>query len=177
MHAKCGKIYLRISPELLSTQEHVWPLIMLCLYIANMPRFKTVQTKNKEEMCMYSNKPIIFLEERRKKPDAICMWLEIASIAAWIILFCVLVFYQDAKPQVEIFLDRFFEIEVRETWDNNKLKTAFHLLVFLFLFSTFSIFLNFKRLKRSTDRIRKSFIISLAGSVIGIIIYLSGYLM
>jgi membrane associated rhomboid family serine protease len=105
------------------------------------------------------------------------MWLEIASIAAWIILFCVLVFYQDARPQVEIFLDRFFEIEVRETWDNNKLKTAFHLLVFLFLFSTFSIFLNFKRLKRSTDRIRKSFIISLAGSVIGIIIYLSGYLM
>ena len=68
---------------------------------------------------MYSNKPIIFLEERRKKPDAICMWLEIASIAAWIILFCVLVFYQDARPQVEIFLDRFFEIEVRDTWDNN----------------------------------------------------------
>lgn len=126
---------------------------------------------------MYSNKPIIFIEERRKKPDALCMWLEIASIAVWVILFCVLAFYQKAQPQVETFFDRFFQIEVRETWDLNKLKIAFYRLVFLLLFSAFSIFLNFKRLKRSTDRLRKSFIISLIGSVIGIIIYLFGYVL
>jgi len=126
---------------------------------------------------MYSNRPIIFLEERRKKPDALCIWLEIASAAVWVIFFCVLVFYQKARPQVETFIERFFGIEVRDTWDYSKLDIAFYLLVFLFLFSAFSIFLNSKRLKRSTDRIRKSFIISLVGSVIGIIIYLFGYLL
>jgi len=124
---------------------------------------------------MYSNKPIIFIEDRRKKPDALCKWLEIASIAVWIILFCVLIFLEDARPQIETFFDRFFEIKVRDAWDYNNLDTAFYLLVFLLLFSAFSIFLNSKRLKRSTDRIRKSFIISLIGSVIGIIIYLFGY--
>jgi len=126
---------------------------------------------------MYSNKPIIFIEERRKKPDALCMWLEIASIAVWVIFFCVLFFFESARPQIETFFDRFFGLEVRETWDYSKLNIAFYLLVFLLLFSAFSIFLNFKRLKRSTDRLRKSFIISLIGSVIGIIIYLFGYLL
>lgn len=126
---------------------------------------------------MYSNKQIIYREERRKKPDALCKWLEIASIAVWVILICVLIFYQSAKPQAETFLDRFFQIEVRETWDHNKLNIVFCLLVFLLLFSTLSIILNFKRLKRKTDQLRKSFIISLIGSVTGIIIYLLGYLL
>ncbi|HAA25302.1 MAG TPA: hypothetical protein DCE11_04175 [Ruminiclostridium sp.] len=126
---------------------------------------------------MYSNKPIFFIEDRRKKPDALCVWLEIASIAVWVLLFCVLIFYQKALPQVETFFDRFFGIEVRDTWDYSKLDIAFYLLVFLFLFSALSVFLNSKRLKRKTDRIRRSFIISLIGSFTGIIIYLFGYLL
>jgi len=141
-----------------------------------MLAFETAQLK-KEETRMYSNKPIFFIEDRRKKPDALCKWLEIASIAVWVILFCVLIFFENARPQIETFFDRFFGIEVRETWDDSKLNTAFYLLVFLLLFSAFSIFLNSKRLKRRTDRIRKSFIISLVGSVIGIVIYLFGYLL
>ncbi len=120
---------------------------------------------------MYSNKPIVYKSERRKRPDILCRWLEFSSIFVWMILFCVLIFYQHAQPQVETFLDRFFQIKPRETWDYQMLNTAFYFLLFLFAYSGVSLFLNLKRLKRSTDRIRLSFIISLAGSLAGILLY------
>ena len=124
---------------------------------------------------MYSNKPILFKEERRIKADILSQWLEISSIVIWVALFVVIVLWQNASPQVETLLDSFFNVERSTAWNFRLLNIIFYLFVFLFVFSAVSIFLNFKRLKRSTDRIRLSFILSIFGSTIGILIYLFAF--
>jgi heme/copper-type cytochrome/quinol oxidase subunit 2 len=124
---------------------------------------------------MYSNKPILFKEERRIKADILSHWLEISSIVVWVALFVVIVLWQNASPQAETLLDSFFNVERSTAWNFRLLNIIFYLFVFLFVFSAVSIFLNFKRLKRSTDRIRLSFILSIFGSTIGILIYLFAF--
>lgn len=121
---------------------------------------------------MYSNKPILFKEERRIKADILCLWLEISSIVIWVALFVVIILWQSAGPQTETLMDRLFSVERRSNWDFKLLNIVINLLVFLFTYSAVSIILNFKRLKRSTDRIRLSFIISILSAAIGILIYI-----
>lgn len=121
---------------------------------------------------MYSNKPIVYRTERRKKPDIICRWLEIAVIFIWFIIMVVLLLLHSAQPHKETFFDHLFNVEIKETMNLGLLNIVFYLLIFLFLFSLASPLLNFKRMKRSTDRIHKSFIFSLIGSFVGIIFYL-----
>jgi len=126
---------------------------------------------------MYSNKPILFKEERRIKADILSQWLEISSIVVWVALFVIIVMWQIASPQTETLLDRLFNVERSTAWNFNLLNIIFYILVFLFAFSAVSIILNSKRLKRKTDRIRLSFIISIFGSVIGIIIYIFAFIL
>lgn len=126
---------------------------------------------------MYSNKPILFKEERRIKADILSQWLEISSIVAWVALFVIIVMWQIASPQTETLLDRLFNVERSTAWNFNLLNIIFYILVFLFAFSAVSIILNSKRLKRRTDRIRLSFIISIFGSIIGIIIYIFAFIL
>ena len=120
---------------------------------------------------MYSNEPIKYRTERRKKKDIICKFLDAAVIIVWLIIIAVLSVVHFALPRKENFFDRLLKAEVRTTMDYSLLDTAFWLLVFLFVFSLISIILNTKRLKRRTDRMRKSFVISLTGSLIGIVVY------
>lgn len=125
---------------------------------------------------MYSNKPIIYKKERRNKPDIICQWLEFAGIFVWVVLLAALTLYEDAQPQEETFFDRLLEVKIRQTWDFRTLNTALCLLLLLFVLSVVSIILNLKRMKRSTDHLRVSFIFSLLGSLIGIILCISLYI-
>lgn len=120
---------------------------------------------------MYSNEPIKYRPERRKKPDIICRYLEIAVIIVWFAIFAILGLIHFAKPQEETFLDRLLNAEVRKTVDFTLLDTAFYLLVFLFFFSLISLIFNTRRLKRRTDHIRIFFIFSLIGLFAGIVIY------
>lgn len=120
---------------------------------------------------MYSNEPIVYKKDRRQRADIICIWLEVASFLVWIVLFVILLLYQNAMPREKMFFDRLLEVEIEETLDYSRFNLVFYLLVFLFVLSLVSLLLNFKRLKRKTDRIRISFIVSLVCSCIGIIIY------
>jgi len=124
---------------------------------------------------MYSNEPIKYITERRKKPDIICRFLELAVIIVWFVILVLLSLWYFAKPQKETFLDRLFDAEIRKNIDFTLLDTSFYLLIFLFAFSLISLIFNTKRLKRKTDRIRISFIISLIGSLAGNVIYVIYY--
>lgn len=121
---------------------------------------------------MYSNKPIKFRVERRKKPDIICKLLEIAVVIVWCLIFAILCLVHFSKPVKQTFFDHLFGIQVNKSINYDLLNTAFYLLIFLFIFSLISLFFNSKRLKRRTDRIRISFILSLIGSLAGIVICL-----
>lgn len=126
---------------------------------------------------MCSNKPILFKEERRIKSDILYQWLEISSIVAWVALFVVIILWQSASPRAETLLDKLFGIKRSSAWDIGLLNVLFYILAFLFAFSAVSILLNLKRLKRKTDRIRLSFILSIIGSAIGILAYIFTFIL
>lgn len=121
---------------------------------------------------MYSNKPIIYKKEHRKRPDFICKWLEIATILVWISLFSVIFLFSNAQPRDETFFDRLFGVKPEKNWNYGILNTALYIMVFVLVLSVISLILNLKRMKRSTDRIRTSFIISIIGSFSGILFIL-----
>lgn len=125
---------------------------------------------------MYSNKPIVFRKDRRKKPDIICNWLEFAGVFVWVVFLAALILYQDAQPQNETFFDRLLEVKLRQTWDFQTLNMAIYLLLFLFVLSIVSIVLNLRRMKRSTDHLRLTFVFSLVGSLIGLIMCIYLYI-
>jgi glucan phosphoethanolaminetransferase (alkaline phosphatase superfamily) len=118
---------------------------------------------------MYSNKPINYREDRRRKPDFICSWLEVSVAVVWFVLFMIVLLFQKALPREKTFFDRLFSVELQETLDYTYLTPVLYLLILLLVLSTVSLILNFRRLKRSTDHIRISFIISIVFSVMGLV--------
>lgn len=118
---------------------------------------------------MYSNKPIIYRKNRRHKQDIICVWLELASVLVWLVLFAIVLLCQKAYPRETTFFDRLFAVNLQDNLNSDYLTAAFCLLVALFVLSLVSLLLNFKRLKRSTDHLRLSFIINLVLSIVGMI--------
>ena len=53
---------------------------------------------------MYSNEPIKYITERRKKPDIICRFLELAVIIVWFVILVLLSLWYFAKPQKRLSL-------------------------------------------------------------------------
>lgn len=121
---------------------------------------------------MYSNKPIVYKKERRQKPDFICSWLAVSSALVWFILFLIILLFQKAQPREKTFFDRLLAVELQDTLNFSYLAPILYLLVILLLFSAVSLILNFRRLKRNTDHIRISYIISLVFAVGGLVFFL-----
>ncbi|HZK27173.1 MAG TPA: hypothetical protein VFD00_06515 [Thermoclostridium sp.] len=121
---------------------------------------------------MYSPKPIKYIKDKRKKPDAICYWLQISVFIIWLAIFAFLAVINSASVRDETFFDRLFDVNIRNIPDIHLLNIAFYLLIFIFIFSVISLLFNLTRLKREDDRIYKSFIFSIIGSLIGIVLFL-----
>ncbi|NLM73558.1 MAG: hypothetical protein GX184_05980 [Clostridiaceae bacterium] len=111
---------------------------------------------------MSQNTPVYF--ERRKGPDLILRLVRISSIILWgfIILNFFVIF--SAKPEFESFFDRLLGLTVRENWDYRLLSISLVTSLIQLILSVFALFLNTRRLKRKTDRISPSIIISLVFS-------------
>lgn len=109
---------------------------------------------------MYSNEPIRFFKNRKGEPDIIVKWLDVASVLTWFLILFVLALFFYASPGEETFLDRLFDVKVRDYWDTRLLNATLILSTFQFILSAFSVFLNTRRLKRKGDRMRLSLIIS-----------------
>ncbi len=120
---------------------------------------------------MLANQP--YNQEKRQGPDILVKWVRIARFFAWIMLGIFLVITDTAKPQTLTFWDRFLDVKIRGFWDQNLLFIAFIVAVILFIFSFVSILINAMRLKRKTDRLCISLLITLIISSIGILFYLT----
>lgn len=90
----------------------------------------------------------------------------------WFILFMIVLFFQKAQPRDQTFFDRLFSVELPDTINYSYLTPTLYLLVLLLVLSIVSLLLNFRRLKRSTDHIRVSFIISIVFSVVGLLFFI-----
>lgn len=118
---------------------------------------------------MYSNDPITFIKERRRRPDPLNRLLDAMSVIVWLVLFLSLAITRNAMPQVETFFDRVFDVKLRQHWDYQVLIASIVMLSILFVMCCITIYLNTKRLKRAGDRFRVSIVVSAACSLATII--------
>ena len=121
---------------------------------------------------IYSNEPIRYQKERRKRPDPIMQIIHLSNGLVWLILIAFLLTTNAAMPPVETFYDRLFGVQLRAYWDFRLLRAAQLILAGLFVVSGIGIWLNTKRLKRQDDHMRVSLIITAVFSLIGSVVML-----
>ncbi len=115
------------------------------------------------------NRPYV---ERRKGPDLWIKLLTWSGITSGISLVAVLFITAVAKPQVETFFDRFYNLRLRRSWDMELMQYIFYLLLLCFFSSIIGLIINSRRKRRKDDHTRASLIVMLAISIFGLVQYL-----
>ncbi|HOQ06839.1 MAG TPA: hypothetical protein PK127_04215 [Clostridiales bacterium] len=110
--------------------------------------------------------------ERRKGPDAVVKAVWWTAGISWLLFITALIFVETARPEVETFFDRQFNISIRDHWDENALLYVFIILVLNFAVCTMGFIFNLARHRRKTDRFNKSILIIGTLSLAGILWYL-----
>lgn len=111
-------------------------------------------------------------KERRKGPDLWVRLLTWTGLASGTSLVAVLFITAVAKPQVETFFDRFYNLHLRRSWDMELMQYIFYLLLVCLFCSLGGLIINSRRKRRKEDHIRASLIVMLCISIFGLIQYL-----
>lgn len=111
--------------------------------------------------------------EKRVGPDFLVYWIRLSSFIVWLLLGIFFLVADFAKPEQVTLFDRLFDVTRRTVWDQNMLMISFFVAIVLFFFSLLSLIINTRRLKRKSDRISISLIISLIVSTLSILLYLA----
>lgn len=114
-------------------------------------------------------------KEKRKGNDIIIKCIKFSRIFAWVILFAFLIILDQAKPHETTFFDRLLKINVTSFWNQNLVYRAILVAIILFTFSLMGLVFNTMRLKRKSDHISISLLITLGFSILIIILYLLNY--
>jgi len=97
--------------------------------------------------------------ERRSRQDFWSVALLCLSLSAWGLIAGFLVVIERAKPQYETFFDRFYQLELRTTWDLDVFNYLYYLIAAGLIISTAGFFLSLVRARRKTDGRGVSFLI------------------
>lgn len=111
--------------------------------------------------------------EKRIGPDFLIFWIRMSSFGVWLLLCIFIIITGFARPNGTSLFDRLFDVGNRTVWDQNLIMLAFFVAVILFFFSLLSLIVNTQRLKRKTDHISFSLVISLIASTLSILLYLA----
>ena len=115
------------------------------------------------------NRPRI---DRRKGPDLWIKMLTWSGLISGISLVAALFITAMAKPQVETFFDRFYNLRLRRSWDMDLMNYIFYLLLLCLACSLGGLIINSRRRRRKEDYIRASLIVMLCISLFGLFGYL-----
>ena len=110
--------------------------------------------------------------ERRKGPDAVVRAVWWTAGISWLLFIAALIFVETARPEIETFFDRQFDISIRDYWNENALLYIFIILVLNFAVCVIGFIFNMARHRRKTDRFNKSILILGTLSLAGILWYL-----
>lgn len=108
---------------------------------------------------------------RRKRPDLFLRLLTWFNAAAVFSLAAALCIFAIAKPELETFFDRYYNLSLRQTWDEGLVIYIALLLVISCLTSIIGLTINSRRLKRKGDYVHSTLVISLLISIVGLIVY------
>lgn len=108
--------------------------------------------------------------ERRRKPDIWVRSLEVLVVVGWLLMLGAVMVLSKAKPQVETFFDRYYNIPLRTSW-NVDLLVYLQWMMFLGLFLGLGgMVVNWRRGRREEDEVRVSFLLLVILSLIGLLV-------
>ncbi len=109
-------------------------------------------------------------DDRRKGPDSVGKIIKYFAVVGWALLFWAIYLIEKARPKVESFLDKNYDIHLRDTWNLEVIRYLFYLMILGLCLSIVGLYINNMRMKRRTDEYKLS-IIFLGLISIGTIIY------
>ena len=110
------------------------------------------------------------MQNKRRGPDFVMKVINSISGVSWILIFLVFVFISLAKPQFQG-LGRGMGA-IQGSWDTALLNVVAGLLVLLIALSAVGIIFNFLRMKRKTDRIRATLVLSGVLALVGLLVFI-----
>ncbi|OHB25696.1 MAG: hypothetical protein A2X84_03440 [Desulfuromonadaceae bacterium GWC2_58_13] len=113
--------------------------------------------------------------ERRQGPDCWNRAMHWIAVTIWGLMLTALLIVGWAKPQVETFFDRYYQLALRSTWDMDLAKYIFYCMTTGLLLSLIGLTINQRRHRRRDDEYLVSLILSAAICVSGICLYLYSF--
>lgn len=95
---------------------------------------------------------------RRKGPDLWSRSLRYLALTGWLLLVIAIFILDQAKPKIETFFERVYDIRLHQQWDMDLAKYILWLMVLGFFLSIVGLIINAKRKRRRTDQWRLSLI-------------------
>ena len=111
-------------------------------------------------------------QERRRQTDWVVNAASILSVLSWLVAFAVVLVLDIASPQRANFFTNVFDGVVTATWNQTFLPLALILLILSFCSCIAAFIFNMMRMRRKTDKYRKSVIIMGVLTLIGIIAFI-----
>ncbi len=108
---------------------------------------------------------------RRKGPDLWSRSLRYLALLGWLLLVSAFFILDYAKPKIETFFERVYDIHLHQQWDMNLARNILWLMVLGLLLSVVGLVINAKRNRRRTDQWRLSLIFLGVISLAGIFLY------
>ncbi|MBN1956813.1 MAG: hypothetical protein JXQ81_09375 [Desulfuromonadales bacterium] len=112
------------------------------------------------------------LNNRRKRPDLLLQLLAWLNAAAVVSLAAALVIAAVAKPELETFFDRYYNLQLRQTWNQDLIGYIGLMLGLSCVTSIIGLIVNSKRLRRKGDHVHATLVLSLIISLVALGYYL-----
>ncbi len=103
---------------------------------------------------------------RSRRPDPLLRLLSVCNGLAVVALAAALIVTAIAKPELETFFDRYYNLTLRTSWNMELANYIGVLLACSFVISIIGLIINSKRLKRKYDHIRATLVLSLIISLV-----------
>ena len=110
--------------------------------------------------------------DRRQGPDLWSKLLTAAGLLSGASLVVALFITAVAKPEVETYFDRFYDLPLRRTWDLELMQYLLYSLLLCLFSSSAGLIINHNRKRRKDGRTRISLFVMLGLSILGIVQYL-----
>jgi NDP-sugar pyrophosphorylase family protein len=144
--------------------------------LAHVDEILTQRPHKDREETLRRDSAYTEFQNRRRKSDWLVNTAAIMSILAWVVTFAVWIVLSQAAPHRQtVFFFVYSVYDRREYWDSPLLYVAFALLLASLAICTAAFFFNKLRMRRKTDKYRKSVFIIGGVTLLGLIYFLINF--
>ena len=111
------------------------------------------------------------LDNQRKRRDLLLKLLTWFNALAVIALLAALCLLAIAKPELETFFDRYYNLQLRRTWNTDLFVYIGIMLGLSAVASVVGLVINSRRLRRSGDHIHATLVLSLIISLVALVAF------